>query len=117
MEVKEVVKKLEGYRNLENDWDGYGALRPFEEVVNNAIDVVRKVPCEHIDDTYPNPNGTVSIDWELGKHRISAEFGIEDFAFYSILNGKVSYHNNVSYGSNGISHLVLDVECLGNETE
>lgn len=83
--------------NLNDNWDGYGAVAPDKEVVNNSfrfLDTLAKLDVNNIasDDIYPmpygsivmelnSPNGMVSI--EIGKHKIGffTEFSQnEDFS-------------------------------------
>lgn len=63
---KEVQATINELSLLSDNWDGYGALRILPETLENANLVVanlgwRALPTPEVS---PNPNGTISFEWE-----------------------------------------------------
>lgn len=77
------VNTLKMLAEMPADWDGYGALRLHPETISNAIQAVaglwRYVPAA---DITPNPNGTVSFEWESERGTAYLELGRTRFSFY-----------------------------------
>lgn len=67
---------------LDEDWDGYGAL-PIEEPCYNAAKVFMRTVCELPEpDIFPNSNGTISIEWETNTGYSHLEIGTTLFSLY-----------------------------------
>lgn len=75
-EVKELAA-------LPEDWDGYGAPRISTETAKNTVGALKvllaKAPAP---DIMPNPNGTLSLEWESLKGVADLEIGRTRFSFY-----------------------------------
>jgi hypothetical protein len=76
-------EKIEGFARMPENWDGYGAVRIRTETKQNAIDALEmlhdKVP---MPDIIPNPNGTLSFEWESLAGIGHLEIGRTRFSFY-----------------------------------
>ena len=57
----ELIKKIESYRYLHENWDGYGGVSPKEEVVRFALQIVFELQKFHI----PAPKAMVSGEGEV----------------------------------------------------
>ncbi|NUA26140.1 hypothetical protein [Cupriavidus basilensis] len=75
---------------LEDDWDGYGAVPVHPETISNAVGAARSLEkVVGLADIYPNPNGTISLEWESAAGYAYLEVGRTRFSFYvKPLNGK-----------------------------
>ena len=68
---------------LETDWDGYGAPPIAAEALEKArvlwsrLSKILPQP-----DVVPNPNGTISFEWESDKGWANIEIGKKSFAVY-----------------------------------
>jgi len=58
-------EKLEELVRMPENWDGYGAVPIRIETTRNALRMLEILPDEiPMPDITPNPNGTVSFEWE-----------------------------------------------------
>jgi len=78
--------KISNFAALPNNWDGYGGITPLESICEKALTFVHMLNSTYIDyitDIFPNPNGTLTIDWENFKNeKISLEIGENNFSFF-----------------------------------
>lgn len=82
---KEILKKIFAFKMLNENWDGYGAYPLEAETAANAIEMLDLIGEElfsGVNDIYPNPNGTLTFEWNNNTGEI---FSLE------IGNNKVSY--------------------------
>lgn len=84
-------EKLEKFRMLPQGWDGYGAEPVYESCISNVMKFVEmlsdNVPSP---DITPNPNGTLTLDWEKGGEFLSIEIGETKYStFYETSDGGV----------------------------
>jgi len=67
----------------EPNWDGYGALPISVETKDNALNAIqnllRVAPTPEIS---PNPNGTLSFEWESAEGKAHMEIGRTQYSFY-----------------------------------
>lgn len=82
-EVSEAKTKIREFGQMPENWDGYDALGISAEATRNALvaldSVLRAAP---IPDIVPNPNGTLSFEWETADGFAHLEVGNTRFAFY-----------------------------------
>lgn len=75
--------KVTELANMPEDWDGYGAIRISQETQQNALKaldvLLRNTP---VPDITPNPNGTISFEWESSQGVGHLEIGKTKFSFY-----------------------------------
>ena len=87
---------LAEYANLSNNWDGYGALSIPQSVISNAKSVLNLISSASTSpDTYPNSNGTISLDWDAPRVRVHLEIGLTQ---YSLL---IKYKNGLTLPISG----------------
>lgn len=98
---KNALDKLNKISKLEDDWDLFGANVVSVECVKNVSviinDLYQDIPSP---DIYPNPNGTITLDWEVGEQLLSIEVGDTNYSSYwetanatkmdaEVFNGKI----------------------------
>ena len=101
--------------NYQNDWDGYGAIRPLSECLSHALDIINeeKICLNCLTDIYPNPNGTISFEWEEEDKEIGLEFGSKEFSYYTRFGDHHSYNNKKKYVAEEIGKLAEIVSYMG----
>ena len=79
---------------LNNNWDGYNALAPSELVIKNLELQIVNLPNKFVenideDNVYPNPNGTITLEWKNNDGEIaSIEIGEKTASFYANIKGQ-----------------------------
>jgi hypothetical protein len=75
--------QVEELSRMEENWDGYGALPISRATKYNALSVLRGI-VRHAPtpDITPNPNGTVSFEWESPRGKAHLEIGQTRLSFY-----------------------------------
>lgn len=101
--------KILEFTSLPNDWDGYGAVPLLKEIGVTATTFVTMLSSSYIDyisDIFPNPNGTLTIDWE-NQHgeKLSLEIGLKNYSFF------VKYLNKQPNFVNG-EDIIMDRESV-----
>jgi hypothetical protein len=67
----------------EPNWDGYGALPISVETKDNALNALQNLlRVAPTPDISPNPNGTLSFEWESGEGKAHMEIGRTQYSFY-----------------------------------
>ncbi len=75
--------QIEELSRMEKNWDGYGALPISSATKYNALSVLRGiVPHAPPPDITPNPNGTISFEWESPRGKAHLEIGQTRLSFY-----------------------------------
>lgn len=77
-----IEAEIKAFTNLNQNWDGYGGIPLTANVLENSkliLGRVNMIP----EDFYPNPHGTMSIDYQIGDNRLSIEIGISTFTYYT----------------------------------
>jgi len=69
----------------ESNWDGDGALAISPEVKANALAVLQMIEMTAVPapEITPNPNGTLSLEWETDAGAAQLEIGKSLFGFYA----------------------------------
>ena len=106
--------EIRALANYMDDWDGYGAIRPLSECLNHALEIVRdkRINLDFLTDIYPNPNGTLSLEWEQDDNEIGLELGKEEFSFFAHFGEQHSYNNKKRYAAEEIERLAEFVSYL-----
>lgn len=101
--------KLNSFKLLATNWDGYGASSIDEITIINSKKFLGALP-EHVvdnvdlDDITPTPYGTIVIDWRnsLGE-MVSTEIGKNTFGFFSEFSDNESPKvDSVNFNENSI---------------
>ncbi|MCF0056707.1 hypothetical protein [Dyadobacter sp. CY356] len=103
LERSQVIKEIVSFASLNHDWDGFGALPLEVESAANAISITNRLSnsaLSGISALYPNPHGTISIDWENGSNEIiSLEVGNTSFSYYVKLeSSEPAFFDNNKFG-------------------
>jgi hypothetical protein len=81
-----LLNQIEELSALEDNWDRYGAVAPLTGVTSKVSQFVPFLAAdfvEKITDIFPNPHGTVTIEWEnRDKEIISLEIGLNNFSYF-----------------------------------
>lgn len=90
---KAVIKDIEALKELEANWDGYGAMPILTASIDNAKEIVlnKIISADNIEDIQPNPNGTVTITWSKKNNQVCLEVGTEMMSYFADIDGKISY--------------------------
>jgi hypothetical protein len=77
-------RKIEECGAMQADWDGYGALPISEEAKANSLRALALLLSTTIaaPEITPNPNGTLSLEWETSAGVGHLEIGKTRFSFY-----------------------------------
>lgn len=72
--------------SLNENWDGYGSVSVLEEIGISAktfLSTLNSSWIERVSDIYPNPHGTLTIEWEnkVGE-KLSLELGRNNFSYF-----------------------------------
>ncbi len=64
--ARKAINKIKSYSGLENNWDGYGAVKPTDNTINNAINFLRKADEDGLNVYFvaPGPNGEIVIEFK-----------------------------------------------------
>lgn len=105
-----IIEDVLSFKSLENSWDGFNAIPLGIKCATNAIKLIENLDNRSlvkITDYFPNPNGTISFEWEnLFREIISLEIGKETFSYYVSLNNvETKYFNKQSFDSKNIEIL------------
>lgn len=84
--VKTISEAVISFKLLENDWDGFGAIPPSAEVAALSIALVYRLEdfIPQLRDFYPNPHGTISLEWHVHANReLVVEIGSKKISFFA----------------------------------
>lgn len=104
------VEKILSFKSLENSWDGYGAIPLGVKSAKNTLLLVDSFDAyilNKISDIYPNPNGTITIEWENRDSEIvSLEVGKDTFTYYVDFNSlETKFYNKQRFSFENIQML------------
>ncbi len=72
----ELIREIESFSSLPEDWDGEGALEIAPAAVRTAIQFIQRLtPSTSLPVAYPNPNGTLTLFWRWRDGRAELEIG------------------------------------------
>lgn len=82
-EVESARREIAALTHLEENWDGYGALRIQEQTARNARAAADLILCwAPAPEIAPNPNGTISMEWKTDFGSGHLEIGQTRYSFY-----------------------------------
>lgn len=64
--TRKAINKIKSYSDLENNWDGYGAVKPTDKTINNSTNFLRKADEDGLEVYFvaPGPNGEIVIEFK-----------------------------------------------------
>ncbi|CAK0770257.1 conserved hypothetical protein [Gammaproteobacteria bacterium] len=82
-EINTALEWVDEFQAMPADWDGYGALAISGQTVSNAHAALEKLlVVAPVPDITPNPNGTISLEWESRYGVAHLEIGKTRFSLY-----------------------------------
>ncbi len=81
----EVIKELNSYKDLKTNWDGYGGIRPTDEIINSTKKFLEKLKENKIltPSIMVAGSGEIAIFWESKDSYIEVNFDTqEQFSFF-----------------------------------
>ncbi|RXT60410.1 hypothetical protein [Pseudomonas syringae] len=101
------MEEINSYRELEDDWDGYGAVAIDAVTLQNAIyAAARLIGRAPVPDLTPNSNGTISFEWESPFGLAHLEIGKSRYAFFIRLENGRKYI--LDGAANDVPHYLAD---------
>lgn len=89
LDRKDDFVQLREIESLEENWDQYGANRICNQCIKKARRMIESLPpFVHSPDIFPNPNGTVTLEWDEDSGFFSIEIGKEKFSSFLDITGK-----------------------------
>lgn len=73
MSMKEIVERIKGFRELKQNWDGYGAEPLEPSVIQAALHFVDLIGCSPNIEVFPTALGTIQFEWENGIYYVETE--------------------------------------------
>ncbi len=73
-----IIDRIDYFLTLKDNWDGYDAVPPSDEIATNAKKLINYIPIslfEYFDDGYPNTNGTICFEWKKDGDDLFIEIG------------------------------------------
>ena len=74
------ASKISGFKNLADNWDGYGAEKPSENAIVNALSFIRVIDAHGIlvYFTAPGPNGEIVVELRKGNYEAEVYFNADN---------------------------------------
>lgn len=95
----EAIQQILEIEKLEANWDGYGAEPVCHACVTNAKAIIDSLPLyADLPDVFPNPNGTITLEWESASGTLSIEIGENGMSGFFDADGHVSYYQEAYAG-------------------
>lgn len=89
---QDIVGKILSFRTLCENWDGHNAIPLEVKAASNAlllVDLLGERSFENVKEIYPNPNGTITFEWNNNLNEVlNIEIGIETMSYYVEIIGK-----------------------------
>jgi hypothetical protein len=93
--VDPMVRQIQSFAGLEENWDGEGALPVIEEVRENAMEAIRRLyKIWGEPDVNPSFNGTVIFEWHHVEVEFYLEIGKDNFCF--LAGNEKGYRNDLA---------------------
>lgn len=85
-----VKKEIDNLLDLKDNWDGNDAIPVFHRVGEIAKDLFKIINYfEDITDIFPNPHGTITIEWSnKQKEKLFLEIGVNSYSYFVKYNNK-----------------------------
>ena len=78
--------QIEEFTKLPIGWDGYGAIPLIAEISDKAkcfISMLDDLFIDQISDIYPNPHGTLTVEWlNKSNNKLSLEIGVNNYSYF-----------------------------------
>lgn len=103
--ARKVVSKISDFRNFADNWDSYGAEKPSESAILNALSFIRVIDAQGIPVyfTAPGPNGEIVIELRKGNYEAEVYFNADNSNEVLIYDGDACISEGV------IDHLLPQI--------
>lgn len=103
---------LNDLAKLQSNWDGYGAMAPSPDILEKVRLFLKNIPSQllsilDVNDIYPNPNGTITIEWHHSENLASLEFGINTANYFTRINSVYAGEEHLQGFENAIPSSVI----------
>ena len=84
LESKELIDGIKSFKELPDNLDGYGGIPVSANICDKTIEVLTESYTPPIDDVFPNPNGTITVEWENGRgEMLQLEIGKSSYSYFA----------------------------------
>ena len=112
MKIK-LIEDIISFLEIEDNWDGYGGVAPKIDVVSKTLFLLAYIDKDKITDYFPNPHGTISIEFKAEGKILSLEIGNDFFAYYiNSATTETIFLNNQEYSAKDIELLNKNIQKL-----
>ncbi len=114
---QKVLERLNLIQKLDEDWDGYGALKISIAAINNCRTIINQLPLDIIQDVniMPSEFGGVQLELEKDNSIVNCDFGDETFSYYIEKKGdKTEYYSFLNYTNQNEQKLISDFSLMKN---
>jgi len=83
--------EIKNFEELGENWDGYGAVPVIPEIARVAETLLNILGSfiDGITDVFPNPHGTITIEWEnRNDEKLSLEIGKDNYSYFIRFNNE-----------------------------
>jgi len=114
--LNEIHTNILSFACLKKDWDGFGAYPLENKSSVNALSIVsmlNKDIINQISDLFPNPHGTLTIEWETSDGLLSLEIGNDSISFFKEKLGfETKYFNKLEISDYSIDILKTNITSI-----
>lgn len=116
MELNNIIKEIDDFVALCDNWDGYGGIPLFRDIAEKTklfIAMLDDYYIDNITDIYPNPHGTLNIEWENENkkdEKLCLEIGSCSYSYF------VKYNNRDPKLSNGLD-IIENIKEIENDLD
>lgn len=110
MNFIQISDKILDLVKLEENWDGYGANKINFSTITNAYHLINTIDDKYLEQLdinyiYPDPNGSISLEWENGDYYLIIELGKNTLSFVAVLPNNEKYRlNSVDFPTQKLSN-------------
>jgi len=114
---KSIVREILSFKSLSEKWDGFSALPLEVESATNAMSLIdyigEDVFCT-VTNYYPNPNGTITFEWENNENEVvSVEVGNQTFSYFVDMSSmETKFFNNVKLNAKNTQTLSKYIQAI-----
>lgn len=98
-----VYTELYSYKKLQNNWDGYGGIRPDDEIINSAKKFINILKYNKIFEPkiMVSGNGEIGLFWKNQNNYIEVDFDEDGhLSFFYEIDGKVHGEDDIAITEN-----------------
>jgi hypothetical protein len=93
LESQDIIKKIESFRELEQDWNGYGANPFSEKLITKALDLAKQL--SPVPKVFPTGRDSIQLEWETDNMFLEIE----------VFEDKIEIFNHAFYDGKAIANI------------